>query len=85
MKYNLPHPNVQLRKRVYPYMLHRGSVVAFRYWDMNRPRTGFIVMDSRTMMLVAINLCDENEDGAWYMDELPDRIELYEAEKDEKL
>ena len=66
-------------------MLHRGSVVAFRYWDMNRPRTGIIVMDSRTMMLVAINLCDENEDGAWYMDELPDKIELYEAEKDEKL
>jgi hypothetical protein len=52
---------------------------------MNRPRTGIIVMDSRTMMLVAINLCDENEDGAWYMDELPDKIELYEAEKEEKL
>ena len=85
MRYNLPHPNVQFRKRVLPYMLHRGSVVAFRYWDMNRPRTGIIVMDSRTMMLVAINLCDENEDGAWYMDELPDKIELYEAEKEEKL
>lgn len=85
MKYNLPYPNVQLRKRVHPYMLHRGSVVAFRYWDINRPRTGIIVMDSRKMMLVAINLCDENEDGAWYMDELPDKIELYEAEKDEKL
>ena len=85
MRYNLPHPNVQFRQRVHPYMLHRGSVVAFRYWDMNRPRTGIIVMDSRTMMLVAINLCDENEDGAWYMDELPDKIELYEAEKEEKL
>ena len=85
MRYNLPHPNVQNRQRVHPYMLHRGSVVAFRYWDMNRPRTGIIVMDSRTMMLVAINLCDENEDGAWYMDELPDKIELYEAEKEEKL
>ena len=85
MRYNLPHPNVQFRKRVHPYMLHRGSVAAFRYWDMNCPRTGIIVMDSRTMMLVAINLCDENEDGAWYMDELPDKIELYEAEKDEKL
>ena len=85
MRYNLPHPNMQFRQRVHPYMLHRGSVVAFRYWDMNRPRTGIIVMDSRTMMLVAINLCDENEDGAWYMDELPDKIELYEAEKEEKL
>ncbi len=86
MRYNLPHPNVQLRSRVYPHMLHRGSVVAYRYWDiLNRPRTGIIVMADRTMMLVAINFCDENEDGAWYMDLLPDNIELYEAEKEEKL
>ena len=85
MRYNLPHPNVQNRKRVYPYMLRRGSVVAFRFWDMKRPRTGIIVMDGRTMMLVAINLYDENEDGAWYMDYLPDKIELYEAEREEKL
>ena len=85
MRYNLPFPNVQSRKRVYPQMLSRGSVVAFRIWDLNRPRTGIIVMDSRSMMLVAINLCDENEDSAWYMDELPDKIELYEAEKAEIL
>jgi len=85
MRYNLPFPNVQSRKRVHPQMLRRGSVVAFRIWELNLPRTGIIVMDSRKMMLVAINLCDENEDGAWYMDELPDRIELYEAEKEEKL
>ena len=85
MRYNLPLPNVQNRERVYPYMLYRGSVVAFRYWDMNRPRTGIIVMYDRTMMLVAINLSDENEDGARYMSELPDKIELFEAEKEEKL
>lgn len=85
MRYNLPFPNVQFRKRVHPLMLRRGSVVAFRIWESNRPRTGIIVMDSRKMMLVAINLCDENEDGAWYMDELPEKIELYEAEKEEKL
>ena len=85
MKYNLPFPNVQHRQRVHPYMLLRGSVVAFRYWDMKRPRTGIIVMDNRTMMLVAINLYDKNGDDAWYMDELPDKIELYEAEKDEKI
>lgn len=66
-------------------MLRRGSVVAFRYWDTNRPRTGIIVMYDRTMMLVAINLWNEDEDGAWYMDELPNEIELYEAEKEEKL
>ena len=64
MKYNLPFPNVQHRQRVHPYMLHRGSVVAFRYWDMKRPRTGIIVMDNRTMMLVAIHLYDKNGDDA---------------------
>ena len=86
MRYNLPLPNVQSRKRIYLDTLHRGSVVAFSIiGELNRPRTGIIVMWSRSMMLVAINLCDENEDGAWYMDELPDGIELYEAEKDEKL
>lgn len=85
IRYNLPFPNVQFRKQVHPYALRRGSVVAFRIWELNRPRTGIIVMDSRNMMLVAINLCNENEDGAWYMDELPDHIELYEANKDEKL
>ena len=85
MKYNLPFPNIWGRTKVYRHELYRGSVVAFRYWDMNRPRTGIIVMDSRTMMLVAINLYDKNEDSAWYMDELPKDIELYVAEKDEKL
>lgn len=85
MRYNLSFPNVWGRSKVYRHELHRGSVVAFKYWDMNRPRTGIIVMDNRTMMLVAINLYDENEDGAWYMDELPDKIELYEPEKDEKI
>lgn len=85
MRYNLPFPNVQHRQRVNPYMLRRGSVVAFRYWNMKHPRTGIIVMCDRKMMLVAINLYDENEDGAWYMDYLPDKIELYEAEKAEIL
>lgn len=85
MRYNLPFPDVQRRNKVHPYMLHRGSVVAFRYWYMDRSQTGIIVMADQRMMLVAINLYDENEDGAWFMDLLPDNIELYEAEKEEKL
>lgn len=85
MRYNLPLPNVQSRKRIYLDSLRRGSVVAFRIWELNRPRTGIIVIYDRRMMLVAINLCDKNEDGAWYMSELPDKIELYEADNNEKL
>ena len=41
-------------------------------------------MDSQNMMWAAFNLNDEN-DGVWYSDSLPENIELYDATEAEKL
>ena len=84
MNFNLSYPNVTQRKRVLPHALHGGSVVAFRSWLYDRPRTGVIVMESPDWMLAAVNLYEE--DGRiWYSDELPENIELYEANEKETL
>lgn len=84
MKYNLPYPDVRNRRRVEPYKLHIGSVVAFRSLLNKPPRTGIIVMESSDWMLVAVNLYKE-EGRLWYSDELPEKIELYEANEAETL
>lgn len=84
MDYNLSYPNVTYRRRLMPYALRRGSVVAFRSWLYGRPRTGIIVMESPDWMLAAVNLYEE-EGRIWYSDELPENIELYEANEEETL
>jgi hypothetical protein len=70
MEYNLSYPDVTHRKQILPYALHRGSVVAFRSWLYDRPRTGIIVMESPGWMLAAVNLYEE-EGRIWYFDEMP--------------
>ena len=84
MDYNLSYPSVTYRKRVLPQLLHNGSVVAFRSWLYDSPRTGIIVMESPGWMLAAVNLYEE-EGRIWYSDELPENIELYEANEEETL
>ena len=84
MDYNLSYPNVTYRQRIMPYSLHRGSVVAFRSWQYEEARTGIIVMESSNWMLAAVNLYKE-EGRLWVSDELPDGIELYEANEEETL
>lgn len=83
MDYTIPYPNIWHRKSVQPYELHRGSVVAFQTWDRH-PRTGIIIMGGKTMMMAAVNLY-EKEGSIWYSDDLPDTIELFEANTEEKL
>ena len=78
MDYNLSYPNVTYRKRILPYSLHHGSVVAFRSRQYGEARTGIIVMESSDWMLAAVNLYEE-EGRIWVSDELPEKIELYEA------
>ena len=84
MDYNLSYPNITYRKRIVPSVLHRGSIVAFRIWERNVPRTGIIVMESSDWMLLAVNLCEE-EGRIWWSDSLPEQIELYEATEEETL
>ena len=84
MEYNLPYPNIWHRTEVKHYELHRGSVVAFRRYESNKPRTGIIVMDDKTMMLAAVNLYKE-EGRIWWMGDMPDDLELYEANEEETL
>lgn len=84
MDYNLSYPNITYRKRIVPSTLHRGSIVAFRIWERNVPRTGIIVMESSDWMLLAVNLCEE-EGRIWWSDGLPEQIELYEATEEEIL
>ena len=84
MEYTLPYPDVTYRKRILPYSLQCGSVVAFRLWQYGKARTGIIVMEYSNWMLAAVNLCEE-EGRIWYSDELPDGIELYEANEEETL
>lgn len=84
MEYNLPYPHILHRAEVKYYELHRGSVVAFRRYESNKPRTGIIVMDSKSMMLAAVNLYKE-EGRIWWMEDIPDDLELYEANEAETL
>ena len=84
MNYKLTSPNVTYRKRILPYSLHRGSVVAFRSRQYGKVRTGIIVMESSDWMLAAVNLYEE-EGRIWVYDDLPDEIELYEANEEETL
>ena len=79
----ITYPKVTNRNCVYPYELHRGSVVTFET-DDPIPRTGIIVMDDRSTMLAALNLYEE-EGSVWVMSELPDNIMLYEATEEEKI
>lgn len=82
MEYNLPYPNIWHRAEVKYYEQHRGSVVAFRKYESNRARTGIIVMDSQDMMLAAVNHYKE-EGRIWWMEDLPDDLELFEANEAE--
>ena len=84
MDYNLPYPNVTYRKRITPDSLRHGGVVAFRSWQYGEARTGIIVMESSNWMSVAVNLYEE-EGRIWVCDELPNKIELYEANEAETL
>lgn len=84
MEYNLPYPNIWHRAEVKHYELHRGSVVAFRKYESNGVRTGIIVMDSRDMMLAAVNLYKE-EGRIWWVEDLPDDLELFEANEAETI
>ena len=84
MDYNLSYPNVTYRKRILPYSLHHGSVVAFKSRQYGEARTGIIVMESSDWMLAAVNLYEE-EGRIWVSDELPEEIELYEANEEETL
>ena len=82
-EYSLAYPNVHYRRRVAPYELYRGCVVAFRYWGLEaQARTGVIIMEDQNMMLAAVNLYKE-EGRIWVMDQIPDDIELFEASSDE--
>ena len=81
MDYNIPY--LWHRKKVQLYELHRGSVVAFRTRG-RYPRTGIIIMGSKTMMMAAVNLYEE-ECSIWYSDNLPDDIDLFESNTEEKL
>ena len=83
MEYNIPYPYIGRRKSVQPYELHRGSVVAFKTRD-RQPRTGIIIMDDRTMMMAAVNLYKE-EGRIWYLEDIPDDIDLFESNKEERL
>ena len=83
MEYNIPYPYIWRRRSVQPYELHRGSVVAFKTRDRH-PRTGIIVMDDRTMMMAAVNLYKE-EGRIWYLQDIPDDIDLFEANDEETL
>ena len=83
MEYNIPYPYIGRRKSVQPYELHRGSVVAFKTRD-RKPRTGIIIMDDRTMMMAAVNLYKE-EGRIWYLEDIPDDIDLFESNKEERL
>ena len=83
MEYNIPYPYIWRRKSVQPYELHRGSVVAFKTRD-RQPRTGIIVMDGGSMMLAAVNLYME-EGRIWYLEDIPDDIDLFESNKEERL
>ena len=84
MEYNLPYPELWHRSRVERYELHRGSVVAFIKYDYEGMRTGVIIMDDSQMMKAAVNLYKE-AGRIWYLEELPDNIELFEANKAETL
>lgn len=84
MEYTLPYPDVTYRKRILPYSLQCGSVVAFRSRQYGEARTGIIVMESSDWMLAAVNLYEE-EGRIWVSDELPEEIELYEANEEETL
>ena len=77
--YNVSYADLRKRPWVHPHELHNGSVVAY-YMDY---RTGIIVMDDRTTMLAALNYGEEGE--IWWMDELPQNIELFEENEEEKL
>jgi hypothetical protein len=83
MDYNLSYPDVTHRKNLLPYGLHRGSVVAFRIHQFGDVRTGIIVMESPGWLLAAVNLYEEGQ--IWYSDQLPENIELYEANEEETL
>ena len=48
------------------------------------PRTGIIIMGSKTIMMAAVNLY-EDEGSIWYSDNLPDDIDLFESNTEEKL
>ena len=84
MDYNLSYPNITHRKRIMSYSLYHGRVVAFRTWQDGKARTGIIVMESSDWMLAAVNLYEE-EGRIWVSDELPEKIELYEANEEETL
>lgn len=84
MEYNLPSPDVANRNRIMPYALHCGSIVAFRSWIYDKPRTGIMVMESSNWILAAVNLYEE-EGRIWYSDELPNKVELYEANEEETI
>lgn len=82
MKNKISDADLKMRFRVLPHELHRGSVVAYSY-DYVYKRTGIIVMEDRTMMLAALNFDDEGKKTIYEF--LPEDIELYEANEEEKL
>lgn len=84
MEYKLPYPKVDGRVRLHPAALHRGSVVAFRSYRYDYPRTGILVMLCSDWMLLAVNLYEE-EGRIWYEDALPEDLELYVANEEEVL
>ena len=84
MEYNLPYPQIWHRSSVERYELHRGSVVAFMKYEYEGMRTGVIIMDDSKMMKAAVNLYKETG-SIWYMEDLPDSVELFEANKAETL
>lgn len=84
MEYNLPYPQIWHRSKVERYELHRGSVVAFMKYDYDIHRTGIIIMDDKQMMRAAVNLYKETG-RIWYLEDLPDNIELFKANKAETL
>ena len=84
MEYNLPYPQICHRSMVERYELHRGSVVAFMKYDYDTHRTGIIIMDDKQIMRAAVNLY-KGTGRIWYLEDLPDNIELFKANKAETL
>lgn len=83
-KITFPIPDLSGRSAVSRGWLQKGSIVAFWRLSYYESRKGLILMDSQNMMWAAFNLNDEN-DGVWYSDSLPENIELYDATEAEKL